>query len=388
MAASRKIMLVYFTLLLALFSMTSMRAGRVLLALYALNLGAHPLTIGLLASTFSVLPMMFSLQAGKLADRFGSRWLLTFGALGSGLGMLVPAGLETMTSIFIAAAMSGLSITFYNISLQNLVGLLSEPDTRARHFSNYSLILSTASFLGPLFIGFTIDHFGYRVGCLCLTGLSFTPAVLLGIWGSALPGGTRVRKAKGGGARSQIKEPGVWRLLAAGALVQSGLDMFQFYMPVYGHSIALSAAAIGVIVAMYSAAAFVVRSAIPYLLERFSETKVLAYAFFVGAAAFLLVPFFKSALLLGLIAFVFGLGMGCGQPITMMMMYSSSAEGRSGEALGLRMTANHTTRVVGPVIFGWLGTMFGLASIFWVNAMMLITGGALSRSVGGPRKGD
>jgi hypothetical protein len=42
--------------------------------------------------------------------------------------------------------------------------------------------------------------------------------------------------------------------------------------------------------------------------------------------------------MLAVIGFTFGLGMGVGQPIVTMLMFSKSAEGRSGEALGLRMT--------------------------------------------------
>lgn len=118
----------------------------------------------------------------------------------------------------------------------------------------------------------------------------------------------------------------------------------------------------------------------PYLLRRFPAERVLAYAFYTGAASFLLVPFFKDGVILGLIAFAFGLGIGCGQPITMMLTFSNSAEGRSGEALGLRMTANHLTRVVGPMLFGWIGSVFGLPPIFWINALMLASGGALSSS--------
>ncbi len=91
-------------------------------------------------------------------------------------------------------------------------------------------------------------------------------------------------------------------------------------------------------------------------------------------------PFFGNVFLLCVISFAFGMGMGVGQPITMMMTYSTSAEGRSGEALGLRLTVNHLTRVVGPVLFGWIGSVFGLASIFWVNAVMLGSGGLLSKS--------
>jgi len=65
-----------FVLALTLFSMAGVRAGRVLLALYALNLGAQPLTVGVLAATFSAFPMLLSLLAGRFADRFGSRTIL------------------------------------------------------------------------------------------------------------------------------------------------------------------------------------------------------------------------------------------------------------------------------------------------------------------------
>jgi MFS family permease len=93
----------------------------------------------------------------------------------------------------------------------------------------------------------------------------------------------------------------------------------------------------------------------------------------------MLLPLFKGGVMLAVIGFAFGLGMGCGQPIVTMLMFSHSAEGRSGEALGLRMTANHLTRLIGPVMFGSIGSAFGLSPVFWVNALMLGTGGALSR---------
>ena len=93
-----------------------------------------------------------------------------------------------------------------------------------------------------------------------------------------------------------------------------------------------------------------------------------------------LLPFFEGVAALALIAFTFGLGMGCGQPVVTMLMFSNSAQGRSGEALGLRMTVNHMTRLVGPVAFGSLASVAGLAAVFWVNALMLGAGGLLSRS--------
>src|SRR5450759_3364407 len=123
-----KTMSIRFVIALALFNMTSVRAARVLLTLYAIKLDAEPIAIGMLAAAFSVFPVLLSWQSGRLSDRFGSRWLLLFGIAGSAGGMLLPHFMPSMTTIFIAGVLSGLSMTFCNVSLQNLVGLLSAAD--------------------------------------------------------------------------------------------------------------------------------------------------------------------------------------------------------------------------------------------------------------------
>ncbi len=365
--------------------MANVRAGRVMFALFALKLGAQPVEVGALAATFSALPMALSWPVGRWADRFGARWLLVIGALSGLLGMLLPYWSETIPALFVAATLVGLSFTFYTVTLQNLVGVLSDAKSRSNNFSNFSLMLALAGFIGPMMGGFAIDHFGYARACLYVAAVSFIPVILLMGWGARLPPGERAEKAAGG-LRGALGQPGLWRILAISSLVVTGIDVFQFYLPIYGHDINLSASAIGMVLSMFSVAAFVVRAVMPRLLERYSEERILTSAFYVGAASFLLVPFFQNAWVLGLLSFTFGMGMGCSQPITMMMTFSNSAEGRSGEALGLRLTANHLTRVVCPLLFGVIGSFFGLFAVFWVNALMLGSGGLFTRIEGSELK--
>ena len=59
----------------------------------------------------------------------------------------------------------------------------------------------------------------------------------------------------------------------------AGIDLFLIYMPIYGYGIGLSASAIGVVLAMYSVAAFAVRLVLPQLVGRLTVEKVLAYSF-------------------------------------------------------------------------------------------------------------
>jgi MFS family permease len=367
-----------FVLALALLNFTTTQAARVLLALYALQLGAQPVAVGALAATFSAFPMLFAWVAGKVADRFGSRWPLMFGATICGFGMLAPYLAPGLTSLYVAAAMNGLSFAFYTVSLQNLVGNLGKATERATNFSNFAMVVAMASFVGPLLSGFSIDHAGFGLTCVVLALLGVTPLILLAARGSMLPGGKR-HAGPAESIASMLTDRRVVWVLVTSSLVVTAIDQFQFYLPIYGHDIGLSATAIGVILGMFAAAAFVVRLIMPRLIARFHESRVLSYSFYLGAASFLLIPFFKSSVTLSLIAFVFGLGMGCGAPITLMLTYSSSPMGRSGEALGLRMTVNHLARVVGPLVFGMVGSAFGLFPVFSINALMMVSGGVLSR---------
>jgi MFS family permease len=80
-----------------------------------------------------------------------------------------------------------------------------------------------------------------------------------------------------------------------------------------------------------------------------------------------------------IIAFVLGIGLGCGSPLSMVLAYNRSPPGRSGEAIGLRQTANKATEVIVPILFGSIGTAFGMVPVFWMDAVMLAVGGAMMR---------
>jgi MFS family permease len=370
---------IYFTFILSFFVNISKFTGRVIITLYALQLGAQPFTVGALAALSEALPTLLAWHVGRFSDRFGTRWLLMVAVLAGASGMLVPYIIPGLPALFVASVMYGLMNALSASPVQNLVGLQSGLQDRARNYSNLSLVVSFTAFAGPLLAGFSIDHAGPDVACLILAVLLLVQAAILVVWGGILPGGTRATKSTGS-VRALLSESGLWRVLATSSLMMTGIDLFQVYIPIYGHGIGLSASAIGIILAVYSSAAFVIRIFLPTLIRRFTTERLLAYSFLIGAAGFMLGPFFKSIVTLSLVSFFFGLGMGCGNPITMMMTFSNSTQGRSGEAMGLRSTANNLARMICQVSFGSIGSAFGVSPVFWVNALMLASGWAVSTS--------
>jgi MFS family permease len=174
------------------------------------------------------------------------------------------------------------------------------------------------------------------------------------------------------------------RVLITSAIVLTGTDLFQFYMPIYGHSVGLSASAIGLVLGTFAVAAFVVRLVMPALVKRHTPDTVLLWSLYVGGVAYLLFPMFETAVLLAAVAFVLGLGMGCSQPVSLMLIYDRAPPGRSGEALGMRLTVNNFMHIVVPMLFGTLGSALGVAPVFYANAAILGAGGLISSRARAP----
>jgi MFS family permease len=367
-------------LALTFFNFVGANAARILLTLFALELGAPAYAVGLIGGLLYLFPLLLSWPIGMLADRRGSRGLLTFAAVCGGASLVLPYFVPTLVALYVAAALNGLALAFYHVTLQNLIGTLSKPADRPRNFSNFSLAGSLTNFFGPLIAGFSIDYAGHGVACLVIATPSVVALALLLAWGGLFPRGRKGPAPGGPGALAALKNPGIVRMLVTSGIVQLGQDLFGFYLPIYAHAAGLSASVIGGIVATLAVASFVVRMFLARLVKRFAAEKLLAWALFTGAIAFALVPFTGNAILLGAIAFFFGLGMGLGVPITVILMYNHTTEGRTGQTLGLRLTSNNFVRVTGPIVFGALGTALGLPPVFWINAAVMVCGGLLARA--------
>lgn len=372
-------MWIYVVFLIVMCNMTVFRGSKVLISLFAIELGAPQFYIGILVALYSLFPMMLALYAGKLSDRLGVRSPMIAGSTGLALGLSLPYLAPGLPALYASAALIGASHVFYNVSVQNLVGTLSGTDDRTRNFTNYGLVMAAGGFLGPLVAGFSIDRVGHAAGYLILAAGPLIPVAIL-LFARKL-GRLRpkhsVEAEQAVQAKNLLGNAPLRRTLITGAAILTGIDLFQFYMPIYGNAVGLSATTIGVVLSMFAAASFVVRLVMPAMVRRWSAETVLTWSLYSGCVTYFLFPLFESAVLLAVMSFALGLGMGCGQPLTMSLIYSRAPEGRSGEALGLRVSINNGMHIAVPLLFGTIGSVFGIAPVFIANAVILGSGGVL-----------
>lgn len=351
--------------------------SRVVASLLALNLGAGPMLIGVLIAAYSIFQLAFALVVGRISDRYGSRRPMLGGTIAFGCGLIIPAVSPTLPALFISAPLIGIGFVFFNVAAQNLAGTLGSAAERTKNFSTMSLGYSSGHMIGPVLAGIMIDRHGFGAAYIAFAIMTLAPILALAVSRQLGAHGARSEPTSSS-AFDLMRLPSLRRMIIVSGLVTTGWDLYTFYVPIYGHSIGLSASTIGTILGAFAAASFIVRVALPVLTKRFSVETVLAAAMCLAALLFL--PFTFITFVPALLALSFGIGLtlGVSQPLTLNLTYNRSPEGRSGEVTGLRLTINNITHIAVPLAAGSIGALLGIASVFWASAGILLVSGYLS----------
>jgi predicted MFS family arabinose efflux permease len=379
-------MAIYLIVLLCILNHAAFTGSRVVFSLYAIDLGANSFAIGVLVSLYALLPLLLAIYAGKLIDRVGARLPMLAGTTGLLLGVALPVAWPGLPALYVTALLLGSSFMFFFVAVQGVTGAVGDEEDRGRNYSLLSVGFSIASFLGPLIAGFSIDHLGFRNALLVLSG-GIVLSLLAQWWWAAWIPRPAPNPGKHGGqsVMDLLRIPPLRRIFIASGFLSGAWDLYTFYLPVYGHSVGLSASAIGMILATFSAATLVIRVFLPSMAKRHDEVRILTVAIFAAGVAYLCFPFFHNAWALAAISFLLGLGLGTGQPLSMNLIYNLAPPGRTSEAAGIRVTVNNMAHVTIPLLFGGIGSALGFTAVFISNAVVLFAG-AIINNRSAPRK--
>jgi MFS family permease len=353
--------------------------SKIVVSLLALELGASPVVVGVLAAFYALVPLLLGVHSGRLADTIGMRLPLLAGAICTGVAMLTGFLWPRIGGLFVLALLMGTAFVLFNVSIQNMAGGIGRPEERARNFSVLAIGYAFSSFIGPTFAGFSIDHFGHPATFGFFGLLTLLPIGVLTFHHRFTQVGPKPSAIEDRSALDLLRNAPLRLLIVTSGLTVAAQELLAFYLPIYAHSLGHAASTIGLILGAYAVAAFLIRFALPLLLGRLGVQRVMVGSVLIAATAFLLLPFTEQAALLFVLAFTIGLGMGCTQPILMTLSYEKSPKGRTGEVTGLRLTANNVARVVIPLVSGALGAAFGAAPVFWINAINLAVVSWISR---------
>jgi len=350
-----------------------MAATRVAASLAVLNQGHPDWVVGGLLSVYAVAPIVLSLWAGRLADRYGFhrpvRWAVGMALAGAAL----PVVTQQLLALAVSGILTGGAVSVAAVAIQREAGLMArDASDLKRVFSWVSLGPALSNTLAPVITGLLIDHAGFRAAFAFGALLPlFAVAAASRVPSTPLPAGEPHRPAPGH-AFELLRMPVLRNLLLVNVAMAAAWDAHSFTVPVVGHARELSASAIGLVLGAFAIAATVIRVVISAWADHIDERRALRAAMSLGAAVLLVYAWLPGAAGMMAGSALLGVALGSVQPMVLSMLHQAAAPERKGQALALRMIFTNVATILMPVGFGLLTLVAGNAAPMWLMAAMLV----------------
>ncbi len=366
-----------------LFSNSAVDVASVVLPLWLSGLGASTAMIGMVVGARHVLPFLFSIHAGALMDRVGVRKFMIVCALVSAVVMpLFPAS-SWIPAAVLLQMINGYGTSIGWIGAQSCFGrVLAHSATYAGRFSFSARM---GSLIGPPAAGFAWDNLGVwgAFGVLAVWSCGVAVAALFIPRDVDGPEKNDIKLTWADMAPRWGDYQDAWRLAAEPAMravllvtvmrIAASSIQDSFY-PIWLHSIHLSATQIGLLITVSSSIGAVSSLWVGIVSKLMAPMWVLIWSSFGSILFVSITPTFSSFWPLALVAGMRGCCMGVSQPLMLSVLAEASGRDSLSRGAAVRTTANRIASATTPIAMGWMSSVFGLASGFYLTGAILAFG--------------
>ncbi|TQN38053.1 putative MFS family arabinose efflux permease [Blastococcus colisei] len=379
-------------LVCAVFVQTALHLARPLVTYRVIGLGGDALAVGLVTAAFAVLPLAAAMPLGRLTDRLrGLVGILTVGLVLSAGGTLFMSMTDSLVSLAATSAVLGLGQLVYMLSAQGIIARWSGDHLLDRAFGLFTAAVAVGQLVGPLLVGALLgDASGTalleasRVAFWVAAGIALLSVPVAGLVAMRVP---RMPRRPEGQEREPIDSSltlmryrGVGASMYASLALLSTVDILTAYLPLIGERRGISPMAVGVLLAVRSAATISSRLLLDVMLRWGSRERLIVISAGGSAVALAVVPIEGIGIIgMGAAMVVGGFLLGVGQPLTMSLLAIAVPANARSSVLALRMVANRVGQVAVPGVAGVVAASAGAAGAWWLSCVVLATAAVVSQ---------
>jgi MFS family permease len=351
---------------------------RVTTSYRTIELGLPVLWLGVISAAFAILPVFMAVGLGRFIDR-GNDALACW--IGAALILVGCAG-------FWAWPASGLTLLGFTIFLgtghmfcmashQMLAVRAANARGREAAFGHYMVAASIGQGLGPYIVGWvggssTVPPTGQLFGLGVIAAVACFAVAL-----TIRPAARKPDHAETGElvtVATLFRMPGMAAFIAASVVTVTSLDLLVIYLPLLGAERDIDANAIGLLLAVRSAAALVGRVFYARLIYLVGRRPLTLTTIFMGAAAFALLAV-PALPLMYVAVIVLGFALGIASTTTLTGIIALAPTEARATALSLRITGNRVGQVLLPFLAGVVAAATGVGGILVGIAVSLAASG-------------
>ena len=352
-----------------------------LLPFYAETFGATAFTVGLLATSFSLMQFIFAPIWGRLSDRVGRRPIILLGLLGSCFSYLGFGMAGTLTALFAARIFAG--IAGANIpTAQAVVADLTTPENRAKGMGMIGAAFGLGFIFGPAIGGF-LSRYGYAMPAFFASALSLANFVAAWFF---LPETLKPehraieRVGRMDALRTALARPHLPLLLLIGFLVVAAFSAFESTFALFAERVyAFHASSIGYVFAFVGIVLVIVQGfLVGKVVKRIGEHHIVPASLALVAIGLLMIPGTRSVAALLVANGVMAVGMGFNSPSLMSLVSRYTAAEDQGGVMGLTQSLNSLARIIGPMWGGFAFDHLGIGMPYISAAAVMAVASAIS----------
>lgn len=365
------------------------------LPLFAESLGAGAAQVGILVSLSTVTGVFFKLPVGALSDLIGRRLLLFGGLLAFALPPFAYLVTDSLVMLGGLRLVHGLATAIFTPVALALVAELFL-DRRGEAFGWYFAATQGGALIGPLLGGWLVSTQGFASAFL-VGGIIGSGSLLVFWWipahlGTPLeeqgpafrPGsssrGEQPSADEGRGVwqrvRSLAQDLRIWSASLTNAAEKLANGALLAFLPLYGLSIGLTAAEVGVLFTVQGLASLLAKPFVGRLADAVGRRPLIVGGLALCAITFSFIPHVTDMAGLVVLAVGFGGGEAVVSASAAALIADLSARDALGGGMGLRGTIMDLGHAGGPLLAGVLIAVFNYQAAFAViGAIQLFAAG-------------
>lgn len=319
--------------------------------------------VGLLKATFSGASSALQIPAGAVGMRFGEAFILMLGNIWVGLGLVLMAMTGSFALLLGASLIGGIGGNAQHPLAASLVSKSVPKNQMATALGTLNFTGDLGKLIGPAIAGIIAVQFGWRAALASL-GL-FTALFTIGLlMNSRSNGKHQVDTATTTVAddNEQVKS-GFNYVMIAGGLDTATRGASLTFIPFVLADKGFSAATISVLFSVIFAAGAAGKFACGWLTDRKGILPVIAVTELVSAAVLIALVFAQPWMVVPLLL-LFGFALnGTSSALTVAVTTFVPASKRA-RGFGNYFTVSLVSSALAPLLFGFVGDMAGLVTIF------------------------
>jgi MFS family permease len=367
--------LIFTTLLFSTFAtITGVGIVVPLLPVYAHDLGAGGLYIGMIFGSFSLSRTVLLPYFGRQSDKKGRKPFIVFGLLAYTMVSFAFLFSKTVNSLILIRFFQGAASAMLMPVCQAYVGDITPSGREGFTMGLFNMSLFFGLSLGPLLGGFIRDRFDLHAAFISMGFLAFM-AFLLSL--------TLLPPTSSEGVVQSTPAPAEWKQLIrdrdiAGLFLfrlayTAGIGILWGFLPVMGDTeLSLSSSSIGILIMLGVFISGISQVPMGYLADRINKKLMVVSGGLIICLAILLFAWAASFWDMALASFFFGIGGGICMPALMALaVIIGNKTDAMGSVMALMTVGHSLGMLMGAMLAGLMMQLFQLRQVFPLGTVIM-----------------